>query len=259
MKRHKKLLLYCFFTLVLAACSDSNGRVNTNPSNTPAPVVRTGAHTPQSKRAQSVVAAQLPKLQRAFAQAKLKLGAPIFIRIFKQEKALEIWVQKNTQFVLFQTYPIAYYSGTLGPKLQEGDKQAPEGFYYVLPKQLNPNSHFHLAFNIGYPNRFDRSLNRTGSAIMVHGNRVSTGCFAMTDPLVEEIYTIADQALNAGQAFFRVHVFPFRMTDANMQKQRQSPNYPFWQNLQTGYKWFEAKRQPPNVVVRKQQYQFNND
>lgn len=222
-------------------------------------MVRTGAHTPQSTRAQRVVAAQLPKLQRQFAQAKLKLGAPIFVRIFKQEKILEIWVQKNRQFELFKTYPIAYYSGTLGPKLQEGDKQTPEGFYYVRPLQLNPNSRFHLAFNIGYPNRFDRSLSRTGSAIMVHGNNVSTGCFAMTDPLVEEIYTIADQALNAGQPFFRVHVFPFRMTKANMQKHRQSPNYAFWQNLQTGYQWFEKKRRPPNVVVHNQQYQFEAD
>ncbi len=255
---HKGLLFSCVFIFSLVACNNSKG-YSGKASKTSAAIVRTGAHTPQSKRAQTVVAKQLPKLRQEFKQAKLKLGAPIFIRIFKQEKKLEIWVQKNSKFVLFKTYPIAYYSGTLGPKFKEGDSQAPEGFYYVLPSQMNPNSRFHLSFNIGYPNQYDRAKQRTGSAIMVHGNTVSIGCFAMTDQLIEEIYTIADQALNAGQKFFRVHVFPFRMTAANMQRHAKSAHYQFWKNLQVGYLFFERTKQPPNVTVRNKQYQFGKD
>jgi len=161
--------------------------------------------------------------------------------------------------VLFKTYPIAYFSGELGPKLREDDEQAPEGFYYVSSSRMNPNSKFHLSFNIGYPNLYDHAHQRTGSAIMVHGNTLSIGCFAMTDPMIEEIYTIADHALNAKQRFFRVHVFPFRMTDANMTRHAQSPHIIFWKNLQEGYRFFERTHRPPNAIVEHNQYIFEVD
>ena len=148
-------------------------------------------------------------------------------------------------------------SGKLGPKLAEGDRQAPEGFYYVNRSRMKPDSTFHLAFNIGYPNSYDRAHNRTGSFIMVHGNQVSIGCFAMTDYWIEEIYTLCAEALKNGQPFFRVHIFPFRMTDERLAKESSNPWHPFWSNLKEGYDWFEEKKTPPNVTVGEKTYTFN--
>jgi len=146
------------------------------------------------------------------------LGDPVFMRIFKEEAELEVWMQKGDAFELFKTYPICNYSGDLGPKLREGDRQSPEGFYFVGKSALNPNSSYHLSFNLGYPNAYDRARNRTGSYLMVHGDCRSIGCYAMTDAGIEEIYGLGAAALNAGQAFFRAHAFPFRMTDARMEE-----------------------------------------
>jgi murein L,D-transpeptidase YafK len=150
-------------------------------------------------------------------------------------------------------------SGGLGPKLRQGDRQAPEGFYYVAPANMNPNSRFHLSFNIGYPNAYDRALGRTGSAIMVHGSWFSTGCFAMTDIKIEEIYALADAALRNGQRFFRLHVFPFRMTTRNLQRHAGSEWAEFWENLKDGYDFFESTKVPPNVLVRGGKYVFQAD
>ena len=199
---------------------------------------------------------QTPDLKQQLQQKGLMLGNPIFIRIFKAESELEVWVQKDKTFALFKTYPICKYSGELGPKLKEGDKQAPEGFYFVPPKQMNPNSDFHLAFNIGFPNKYDRAHDRTGSFIMVHGACSSIGCYAMTDPFIEEIYLLAQEAFNKDQDFFRVHAFPFRMTEANMNKYKTHKWIEFWQNLKDGYDYFETKRIPPNVEVENKQYIF---
>jgi len=228
------------------------------PGQTSKPLEYVCVHTitPQSTRSQTVLARKTPSLIREFQRVSFTLGSPIFIRIFKESKELELWVKRDKTFSLFKTYPIAYFSGTLGPKSREGDKQAPEGFYYVSPSRMNPRSQFHLSFNIGYPNLYDQQHQQTGSAIMVHGNTVSIGCFAMTDRRIEEIYTIADHALNSGQPFFRVHIFPFRMTDENMERYATSPHLEFWNNLQEGYKFFEKVRRPPNVTVEHQQYTF---
>jgi murein L,D-transpeptidase YafK len=144
----------------------------------------------------------------------------------------------------------------LGPKRQLGDGQASEGFYYVRPIQLNPLSTFHLSFNLGYPNRYDRIHGRTGSALMVHGSCVSIGCYAMTDSVIEEIYTLADAAFNNGQPFFRVHLFPFRMTKGNMERHQDSAWIEFWRNLREGYDYFENTFKPPNVLVRNRRYVF---
>ena len=159
-------------------------------------------------------------LEQALQAQGLEFGSPIFIRIFKESKELEVWVENEGRFRLFKMYPICTFSGDLGPKLQQGDQQSPEGFYFVTPGRMNPNSQYHLSFNLGYPNAFDRYHDRTGDFLMVHGDCVSIGCYAMTDAGIEEIYTIADAALRQGQAFFRVHVFPFRMTTENMEQAR---------------------------------------
>jgi murein L,D-transpeptidase YafK len=121
---------------------------------------------------------------------------------------------------------------------------------------MNPNSRFHLSFNLGYPNAYDQAYKRTGSALMVHGGRVSIGCFAMTDKKIEEIYALADGALRNGQRFFRVHCFPFRMTDENMKQHRSSEWISFWKNLKSGYDFFENTKLPPDVKVQNGMYVF---
>lgn len=171
-------------------------------------------------------------------------GKPVFLRIIKEKPELELWVQENSQWRILKTYPVAGMSGTLGPKTAEGDCQAPEGFYAVLPRALNPRSSYHLSFNIGYPNAYDRSLGRTGSLIMVHGSNCSIGCFAMTDPGIEEIYTMVAQALHAGQPAVPVQIYPFEMTPARMQQEKGSPHYRFWQYLQPGWQYTRTHHAP---------------
>ena len=188
----------------------------------------------------------------------LALGSPVFIRAFKEERELELFVkdQETGKFLLFRTYPIAAASGVLGPKLAEGDGQVPEGFYFVGPAAMNPNSKYHLSFNIGFPNEFDKANGRTGSFIMIHGSNASIGCLAMTDEKIEEIYTLCDAAHNGGQPFFRVHIFPFRMTDGRMEKAAGNEWIDFWKNLKTGYDLFEKNKVPPNVTVKDKRYVF---
>jgi len=158
--------------------------------------------------------------------------------------------------VLFRTYPIAGVSGGPGPKLAEGDGQIPEGFYATGRRGMKPDSSYHLAFNIGYPNAYDRHHGRTGNGIMIHGNDCSIGCLAMTDPLIEEIYSLCEAALNGGQAFFRVHLFPFRMTQANLTKNAGHRWAEFWVNLKEGYDFFETRGIPPEATVAGDRYQF---
>lgn len=171
-------------------------------------------------------------------------GRSVFIRIIKEERVLELWLRGEEGWELFHTYPIAGMSGELGPKEREGDCQAPEGFYRVVLSALNPKSLYYLSFNIGYPNRYDRELGRTGSHIMVHGSNVSIGCFAMTDGGIEEIYTLVAEALRGGQSYVPVQVYPFRMTEQRMQAEHGSPHYAFWQHLQPGWLHTESTQEP---------------
>ena len=183
-----------------------------------------------------------------------------YIRIFKAESELELWQRGATDdtYSLKKTYPICAWSGRLGPKLKEGDGQSPEGFYWVAKGSLNPNSSYHLAFNLGFPNEYDRTHGRTGSFLMVHGSCVSVGCYAMTNGGIEEIYRSVEHSLNAGQAGVRVHVFPFRMTAENMRVHTDHKWHRFWVNLKGGYDWFERTGRPPNVGVENQTYVFND-
>lgn len=162
-------------------------------------------------------------------------GRPVFLRIVKETRVLELRVQEKGKWRLLKVYPIQAMSGKLGPKTAEGDRQAPEGFYATTRELLNPRSKFHLAFNIGYPNAYDREKGRTGSFIMVHGGDRSIGCFAMGDPAIEEIYTMVHQALQAGQKDVPIQIYPFEMTPERMAQERNSPHYEFWQNLQPGW------------------------
>lgn len=209
-------------------------------------------------RATAAAARVRPALERDLKSAGLEFGAPVFIRAFKEERLLELFVRSRASgtFKLFRSYPIAAASGTLGPKLKEGDGQVPEGFYFVPPSAMKPDSRYHLAFNIGYPNPYDRSLGRTGSAIMIHGNRVSIGCLAMTDAKIDEIYTLCAAAHAGGQKFFRVHLFPFRMSNDRMAEETGSRWAEFWSNLKEGYDRFEKTRIPPEVMVMDGRYCF---
>jgi murein L,D-transpeptidase YafK len=185
-------------------------------------------------------------------------AAPILVRIYKEERTLEVWKQDRTgKFALLKSYPICKYSGKLGPKLAQGDYQAPEGFYDVTPDQMNPQSSEYLSFNTGFPNAFDRSLGRTGSFLMVHGGCKSVGCYAMTDYAVEEIYGLADEAFQGGQTKIQLQAFPVHMTTANLLRYKQDPNAPFWQMLKTGSDLFLEAGQPPTVAVCNQRYVFN--
>lgn len=184
--------------------------------------------------------------------------SPIMMRIFKEESVLEVWKAKtNGRYEKIAEYDICKWSGELGPKRAEGDRQAPEGFYTVAPHQMNPNSSYYLSFNLGYPNRFDRAHGRTGTNLMVHGACSSAGCYSMTDEQVLEIYAFAREAFKGGQGAFQVQALPFRMTAENMARHRDNPNYEFWKMLKVGYDHFELTKTPPKVDVCDRQYVFN--
>ncbi|RWB33382.1 MAG: murein L,D-transpeptidase [Mesorhizobium sp.] len=184
--------------------------------------------------------------------------SPVMARIFKEEGKLEIWKAKtNGRYDLVASYDICKWSGKLGPKFTEGDRQAPEGFYTVRPAQMNPRSSYHLAFNIGYPNAYDRANGRTGSHLMVHGACSSSGCYSMTDAQIEQIYAFGRDAFQGGQTEFQIQAFPFRMTAANMARYRKDPNYEFWKMLKVGYDNFEITKVPPKVDVCEKRYVFN--
>ncbi len=197
-----------------------------------------------------------PKLEKQLKRVGLQLGSPIFIRVFKQEKIVELWVQKpgKKKYDIFKKYPICVFSGILGPKLREGDQQAPEGFYDVNMGRLHPESQFHLAFNLGYPNAFDRARDRTGDYLMIHGSCESKGCYAMTDEGMEELYVIAEAALMNGQPKIDIHIFPFYMTKKNFRFHAKSTWLPFWYSLKPAYDMFQSKRIPPEIDVVGGQY-----
>ena len=190
---------------------------------------------------------RVTEAKRATAhKLKQHWGKPVFIRIIKEEYLLELWLKEGENWRMHQEYPIAGMSGDIGPKQAEGDCQAPEGFYRVYKSGLNPYSSYYLSFNIGYPNRYDRSLGRTGSHIMVHGSNVSIGCFAMTNAGISEIYTLVAEALQAGQRYVPVQVYPFRMTPERMTEEEENPHAKFWQHLLPGWQHTEKNSAPYN-------------
>ncbi|MDH3196423.1 MAG: murein L,D-transpeptidase [Hyphomicrobiales bacterium] len=186
--------------------------------------------------------------------------APILVRIFKEDGELEVWKQKREtgRYALLKKYDICKWSGNLGPKVREGDRQAPEGFYTVTPAQMNPKSSYHLSFNIGYPNAYDRALERTGSHLMVHGACSSRGCYSMDDEQIQEIYTLARLSFQGGQRAFQVQAYPFHMTPENMARHRKDPNIDFWRMLKEGHDHFQVTGQPPKVDVCAKRYVFNS-
>ena len=191
------------------------------------------------------------------AEKGLAVGNAMFIRVFKAESELEIWLKKGDRFEHFATYPVCNWSGTLGPKVSEGDKQSPEGVYTVTQKQLHLIGRHPRSLNLGFPNALDRQYQRTGSYILIHGGCGSVGCFAMTNPVIEEVFSLAQAALKSGQEAIHVHAFPFRMTEDNMRAFALHEWYDFWRNLKDVYDTFERSRQLPRVSVCEGRYWVN--
>jgi murein L,D-transpeptidase YafK len=198
------------------------------------------------------------KMVATLAEKNMDKESPILVRLFKEESEFEVWKKnRDGEFALLKTYPICRWSGDLGPKKREGDRQAPEGFYTVSPGQMNPQSNYYLAFNTGYPNAYDRAWGFTGSELMVHGDCSSRGCYAMTDEQIQEIYALARESFFGGQKDFQLQAFPFRMTALNMAKHRNNPNFAFWKMIKEGYDNFEATHQEPKVAVCEKHYVFD--
>lgn len=223
--------------LALAGCNTDQGSLSANAkANRPVP----------------------PKLIAEMQKKDMDPQSPILIRLFKQEAELEVWKQtRSGRFALLETYPICRWSGDLGPKIREGDRQAPEGFYSITPAQMNPRSSYYLSFNMGYPNAFDRALGRTGSQLMVHGDCSSRGCYAMTDEQISDIYALGRESFFGGQRAFQVQAYPFRMTPVNFARHRNNPNMPFWKMLKVGSDHFEVTHREPKVDVCQKKYVFD--
>jgi murein L,D-transpeptidase YafK len=215
--------------------------------------------SPSVGRAAAARQRVLPVLEKRLSAQGLAVGDEVFIRILKQEAELELWMRPKARqrFVLSHRYPICTFSGQLGPKTRQGDGQAPEGFYSVRRGQLNPASSYHLSFNLGYPNAYERAQGWTGDYLMVHGNCVSIGCYAMGDAAIEEIYTLVEAALIGGQTAVSVHAFPFRLDAAHEAQRIESPHAGFWAQLAAGYRSFEAQQVPPRVSVRDGRYRID--
>lgn len=230
-----RLIVSSVALLIVAGCEEERGRY-------PA-------------RAYSPVPASTVAKMEAKGSSK---NAPVLVRAYKQESEIEIWKQTSSgEYALIKTYPVCRWSGQLGPKKKEGDRQVPEGFYYISAAQMNPNSAFWLSFNIGYPNPLERAMARTGGDIMVHGTCSSRGCFAMTNEQMEEIYAIMRESFAGGQKAVQFQSFPFRMTADNLAKFRHDPNMTFWKNLKEGNDHFEVTKREPQVAYCGQKYIFN--
>jgi murein L,D-transpeptidase YafK len=199
------------------------------------------------------------ELLSLFQQKHMVKKSPILVRIFKEESELEVWKQDITgHFQILKIYPICRWSGDLGPKLHEGDRQAPEGFYTITPELMNPNSNYYLAINTGFPNSFDKANDRDGDFLMIHGDCSSSGCYAMTDEQMAEIYSLArDSLLGGRQRSFQIQAFPFRLTPANLARHRTNPHMAFWNMLKIGNDHFEATHLEPKVDVCNRHYVFD--
>ena len=210
---------------------------------------------PRSDQSVDAFKRSYPRVTQRLNKLGLILGSPLYIRIFKDSKELEVWLEsRRGTYELFKRYAICHHSGELGPKTREGDRQSPEGFYQVGRAQMNPWSNFHLAFNLGYPNAYDQAHQWTGGELMIHGRCSSSGCFAMTDYYMDEIYTLADAALVSSQDFFPVHIFPFRLSPENLAGFTKTRWYEFWLELAPGYRFFEENSVPPRVEVNEGGY-----
>ena len=199
-----------------------------------------------------------PQMLALLDQKHIPKNSPILVRIFKEESELEVWKQDTTgRFQILKVYPICRWSGDLGPKVNEGDRQAPEGFYTITPELMNPNSNYYLAINTGFPNAFDKANDRHGAFLMIHGDCSSRGCYAMTDEQIGEIYSLARESFLGGQQSFQIQAYPFRMTPVNLARHRTNPNMAFWKMIKQGNDHFEVTHLEPKIDVCDRRYVFD--
>jgi murein L,D-transpeptidase YafK len=199
-----------------------------------------------------------PEMLTVLQQKNMPKDSPILVRVFKEESELEVWKEDTTgRYEMLKVYPICRWSGDLGPKVKEGDRQAPEGFYPITPGLMNPNSNYYLAINIGFPNAFDKANGYSGNFLMIHGDCSSRGCYAMTDEQIGEIYSLARESFLGGQKEFQIQAYPFRMTPANLARHRNSPNMAFWKMLKVGDDHFLVSHMEPKVDVCDKHYVFD--
>ncbi|SUB84202.1 Uncharacterized protein conserved in bacteria [Pragia fontium] len=198
---------------------------------------------------------EIEQLQPMQPVKQIKSGDRLYMRLLKAEDKFELWFSSEGKpYELYKTYVICTYSGGLGPKKKEGDRKSPEGFYSTHRGMLNPNSQYHLSFNIGFPNAYDKAHGYTGSFLMVHGGCASIGCYAMTDPVITEIYGLVEQAIDGGQKTIPIHIFPFAMTPQKMNQYKDSADFNFWQSLKPAYDYFEQHHQVPVIEVKNKRY-----
>jgi murein L,D-transpeptidase YafK len=202
------------------------------------------------------VAAKAIELSKAFEEKGLKLGSPVFIRVYKQTSEMELWIEKGSRYVLFKTYGICRWSGGLGPKYYEGDRQSPEGLYRITSADLIVNARWDRAMNINYPNSFDVMNGRSGSGILIHGKCGSIGCFAIQDRNVEEVYAAVREALKGGQAYIPVLSLPFRFASLAPSKQDTRQMSEFWSDLRRADLLFARDRLPPAAWICDGRYYF---
>ena len=200
-------------------------------------------------------------LKREFQEKGLKWPVKyMYVRTFKQEKQLEVWVKNDWKetFSLFKVYKVCATSGTFGPKRKEGDKQIPEGFYYI--NEFNPNSNYHLALGLNYPNASDAILsdqNKPGGDIYIHGNCVTIGCLPLTDSLIEQVYYLASVAKEQGQDFIPVHIYPVRydnnrgLEQFSIKTKNKAEIQKFASQIKDAYEFFEDTHQLPTILIDK--------
>jgi murein L,D-transpeptidase YafK len=199
-----------------------------------------------------------PEMVALLQKKNMPQDSPLLIRLFKEESELEVWKQDTSgRYALLKVYPICRWSGDLGPKVKEGDRQAPEGFYPITPGLMNPNSSYYLAINTGFPNAYDRANNRHGAFLMIHGDCSSRGCYAMTDEEIGEIYSLARESFSGGQKEIQIQAYPFHMTPANMARHRNNASFAFWQMIKQGNDDFEVSHLEPKVDVCERHYVFD--
>ena len=243
----KKILVFSFIWLGFSAKSFSQNAVNS--------IQRSSYKIPAMlSRMEDSVKKQFEKQQLTYPPQAL------YIRSFKYDRQLEVWVKGDSKepYKLFKTYKVCMQSGTMGPKRMQGDYQVPEGFYQI--NEFNPNSNYHLSLGLNYPNASDKILSdpeKPGNSIYIHGNCVSTGCIAISDIPIEELYIIASSVKANGQEFIPVHVFPVRY---NVKKSMEFLSntikdnaylLQFNKNIREVFDYFEANKQLPVIMVNK--------
>jgi murein L,D-transpeptidase YafK len=179
----------------------------------------------------------------------------IYLRAFKTEKKIELWA-KNTSdsvFTLIKEFPICELSGIIGPKRRYRDLQVPEGYYHL--KSLNPYSKYYLSIEVNYPNASDsiRGVRgHLGNQIFIHGSCVSSGCIAITDDKIKELYVYCVEAYNSGQEEIGITIFPARLDDKKYNAlvsgySKNKDKVSLWADLKTGYDLFNLTKVQPSV------------